>query len=34
MAKWIDYDVDERRALIDNVSSAKNIDPAAAEKDW
>jgi hypothetical protein len=34
MAKWVDYDVDERSALIANVSSAKNIDPAAAEKDW
>lgn len=34
MAKWIDYDVDERMALVSNVSSVKNIDPASAEKDW
>ena len=34
MAKWIEYTDDERRALITRVSSAKNIDQAAAEKDW
>lgn len=34
MAKWIDYPVDERRALVDNVAADKNIDQAAAEKDW
>lgn len=34
MAKWIDYSLDERSALIAKVSQAKNIDGAAAEKDW
>lgn len=34
MAKWIDYSVDERKALIAKVAQAKNIDDAAAEKDW
>ena len=34
MAKWIDYSLDERKALITKVAQAKNIDGAAAEKDW
>ena len=34
MAKWIDYSLDERRALIAKVARAKNIDGAAVEKDW
>lgn len=34
MAKWIDYSVDERGALIAKVAKAKNIDQSAAEKDW
>ncbi|MGM9747732.1 MAG: nucleotidyl transferase AbiEii/AbiGii toxin family protein [Candidatus Cryptobacteroides sp.] len=34
MAKWIDYSVDERAALIAKVAKTKNIDDAAAEKDW
>lgn len=34
MAKWIDYNEDEQRALIANAASAKNIDPVAVEKDW
>ena len=34
MAKWIDYSVDERGALIAKVAKAKNIDQIAAEKDW
>lgn len=34
MAKWIDYALDERNALIANVAGAKNIDRSAAEKDW
>lgn len=34
MAKWIDYSIDERGALIAKVAKAKNIDDAAAEKDW
>lgn len=34
MAKWIDYSVDERNALIAKVAKAKNIDDAASEKDW
>ena len=31
MAKWIDYNEDEQRALIANAASAKNIDPVAVE---
>ena len=27
MAKWIDYPVDERRALVDNVENPNEIDP-------
>lgn len=34
MAKWIDYSVDERAALIAKVAKTKNIDETAAEKDW
>lgn len=34
MAKWIDYSTSERMALITKVAEAKNIDDAAAEKDW
>lgn len=34
MAKWLDYSEDERNALIAKVAKAKNIDDAAAEKDW
>lgn len=34
MAKWIDYSMDERKALIAKTAQARNIDEAAAEKDW
>ena len=34
MSKWIDFSIDERKALIQGVVVAKNIDEAAAEKDW
>ena len=34
MSKWIDFSIDERRAMIQGVVEAKNIDEAAAEKDW
>ncbi len=34
MARWIDYNVDERKALIANVANVKNIEDSAAEKDW
>ncbi len=34
MAKWIDFSIDERRAMIQAVSQAKQIDEASAEKDW
>lgn len=34
MSKWIDFSIDERKAMIQGVVSAKNIDEAAAEKDW
>ncbi len=34
MSKWTDFSVDERKAMILAVSQAKQIDEAAAEKDW
>ena len=34
MSKWIDFSIDERKAMIQGVVEAKNIDEAAAEKDW
>ena len=34
MSKWIDFSVDERKAMIQGVVEVKNIDEAAAEKDW
>ena len=34
MSKWIDFSIDERRAMIQAVSQAKQIDEASAEKDW
>ena len=34
MNKWIDFSIDERKAIIQGVAEAKNIDEAAAEKDW
>lgn len=34
MSKWIDFSIDERKAMIQGVVAAKNIDEAAAEKDW
>lgn len=34
MSKWIDFSIEERKAMIQGVVSAKNIDEAAAEKDW
>ena len=34
MSKWIDFSIDERRAMILAVSQAKQIDEASAEKDW
>lgn len=34
MSKWIDFSIDERKAMIQGVVTAKNIDEAAAEKDW
>ena len=33
MSKWIDFSIDERRAMIQAVSQAKQIDEASAEKD-
>ena len=33
MSKWIDFSIDERKAMIQGVVEAKNIDEAAAEKD-
>ena len=34
MSKWIDFSIDERRAMIQAVSQAKQIDEASVEKDW
>ena len=34
MSKWIDFSIDERKAMIQAVSQAKQIDEASAEKDW
>jgi len=34
MAKWIDFSLDERRAMIQGVATSLNIDEAAVEKDW
>ena len=34
MSKWIDFSLDERKAMIQGVVEAKQIDEAAAEKDW
>ena len=34
MSKWIDFSFDERKAMIQAVVEARQIDEAAAEKDW
>lgn len=34
MSKWIDFTEHERRAMIQAVCEAKQIDEASAEKDW
>lgn len=34
MSRWIDFSVAERKAIIQAVSRAKQIDEASAEKDW
>ena len=34
MSRWIDFSIDERRAMIQAVSQAKQINEASAEKDW
>ena len=34
MSKWIDFTIDERKAMIQAVSQAKQIDETSAEKDW
>lgn len=34
MSKWIDFSIDERKAMIQAVCQAKPIDEASAEKDW
>ena len=34
MSKWIDFTTDERKAMIQAVSEAKQIDEVSAEKDW
>lgn len=33
MSKWIDFSVDERKAMIQGVVDTMHIDEAAAEKD-
>ena len=34
MSKWLDFSIDERKAMMQGVVAAKHIDEAAAEKDW
>ena len=34
MSKWFDFSLDERKAMIQGVVEARQIDEAAAEKDW
>jgi len=34
MNKWIDFSLDERKAMIQGVATSLNIDEAAVEKDW
>ena len=34
MTKWIDFTEDERKAMIQTVCDAKQIDESSAEKDW
>ena len=34
MSKWIDFSLDERKAMIQGVVEARQIDEAAAKKDW
>lgn len=34
MSKWIDFSIDERKAMIQGVVDVMPIDEAAAEKDW
>ena len=34
MSKWIDFTIDDRKAMIQAVSEEKQIDEASAEKDW
>lgn len=34
MSKWIDFSIDERKAIIQGVVSTMQIDEAAVEKDW
>lgn len=34
MSKWIDFTIDERKAMIQAVSEGKQIDEASAGKDW
>ena len=34
MSKWIDFSLKERKAMIQGVVEARQIDEVAAEKDW
>lgn len=34
MANWLEYSIDERKALLANVATAKQIEESAVEKDW
>lgn len=34
MSKWIDFTIDERKAMVQKVTELMHIDEAAAEKDW
>lgn len=34
MSKWIDFSVDERKAMIQGVAETMSISESAVEKDW
>ena len=34
MSKWIDFSLEERKAMLQGVVEARQIDESAAEKDW
>jgi len=34
MSKWIDFSIEERKVMIQQVINERDIDEASAEKDW